>query len=304
MSSFGIRLLMGCVGIAVIAVYAALAGVLFYGLLLVWNARPDLWTTLLIVGGGTVLVAVVSYRFGTAQVLAGLDADLIPREKAPGLYQRLDALVAKMDVETPVLAVAGLGSPNAFAIEGDHGIIVLDPLLLSVLDPDEIEALLAHELAHLEGRDAFVQTMAVTVLNTVASIVLIVVLPVMVLVTGIARGIAWIGGRPTGWGGNPGERLRRWVVYAVLTGLVGLTMVVFAHSRRREVAADDRAVAVTGNPTALADALAKIDTVARDAVEIRPLLVRGEEDSWLGQLFATHPPVGDRIERLRNWHRN
>jgi len=299
MASVGSRVVMALVGVGVFAVYAVLAGVLLYVFLWVWAARPDPSTTVLALVVGTVVMAYLSYRIGTAQLLAALDAVVIPRSGAPGLYRRLDDLVTRMDVAEPLLAVGRLGAPNAFAIGGRQGVIVMDAMLFAVLDPREVTALLAHELAHLERRDAFVQTLAVTAVNAVAGLVLLASLPVLVLLTGVSRGVAWVAGRPLGWATNPGERVRRWVVHAVFAGLVGLTLVAFAHSRRREYAADDRAVAVTGDPAALATALTKIERATRTDPRLRSLLVKGEDDAWLGRLFSTHPPTTDRVDRLR-----
>lgn len=304
MASFGRRLLMGVVGIAVFTVYLAVAGLVIVLWAVVWRSRPDLLTIVGVLVVGSVVVALFSYRVGAAQLLAGLDAAVIPRRGAPELYRRLDGLVARMDVETPQLAVGRLGGPNAFAVAAGDGVIVVDALALAVLDTVEVEALLAHELAHLEGRDAFVQTVAVTLVNTVSGMVLLVVLPVLLVLTGVARGLAWVVGRPVGWEMNPGERVRATVVGLVFVGLAGLTMVVFAHSRRREFVADDRAVEVTGNPGALADALEKLDRAARVPQAFDPLLVRGREESWLGRLFATHPPLERRVRRLRDRSRS
>lgn len=291
------RLLLAVVGPGVFLVYATLAAVLLSGLAYVWRTRPDLPTTVAALLLGTVGVAYLSYRLGSAQLLAGLDATVLPRDRAPGLYERVDALAARMDLDPPRVAVARLGVPNAMAVGGPRGVVVLDASLFTVLDPPEMEALLAHELAHLEGRDALVQTVAVTATNTVSAVLLVVLSPALVLVTGLSRALAWAAGRPVGWSGNPGERVRRFVLGLATVGLLGLTLAVFAHSRRRELAADDRAAEVTGRPLALASALRKLEAVSAAGAE--QTLYTGGDDETVRRWLSTHPDTDERVARLR-----
>lgn len=200
------------------------------------------------------------------------------------------------------MAVTRLGVPNAFALGGVRsGVLVFDTSLFRILSPAEREAILAHELAHLETYDAFVQTLAYSALRTIVGLLLIPLIPLLLFVVGLARGWAWIRGRPESWSRNPVLIVYYWASLAVTLLAVGLTLVVRAHSRRREFAADDRAVEVTGKPLALARALRKIERASgreRERGLLSTLYVQNDEEGVLSRLLSTHPPIDDRIERL------
>ncbi|MDQ2051882.1 M48 family metalloprotease [Natronolimnohabitans sp. A-GB9] len=290
---------MVAVGVLVLLTSLGLAAVGYLTLVALWQSALDPGTAVLAVVVAGLLAGYLSYRFGTTTLLSRLEAVELPRSRAPELYRRLDRLEARMGVETPTLLVARLPAPNAFAIgTARNGVIVLDRSLLRVLSVDELEALLAHELAHLEGYDAFVQTLAFGVFRTVAGVAFLLASPLLVAIVGLARSVAWIRGRPSAWTQTAFGRFLRWIERGVQLILLFVTLLVRAHSRRREYAADDRAVDVTGNPLALARALRKIQRVADPRRGLlSPLYVHTEEDDWT-RLFSTHPSTDDRIERL------
>jgi heat shock protein HtpX len=125
-------------------------------------------------------------------------------------------------------------------------------------------------------------------------------LPALLFLTGLARGVAWIRGRPNRWADGTIGQFRLLIANGVVVLFFLLTLVIRAHSRRRELAADDRAAAVTGDPLALARALAKIDRVRDpDWSLLSPLYTRGDEDGTLGRILSSHPAIDERIERLR-----
>ena len=287
------------VGLALVAFYAGLAFVSFYALAWFWQTAPSLETTLAIVAVSTLVVGYLSYRFGTAQLLSSLETIELPRSHAPGFYRRLEALCGQMDAAPPRVLVARLSTPNAFALGSRrNGVIVLDRSLFRLLSPAELEAILAHELAHLERHDALVQTLAYTAFRTVVGIVLLVAFPGVLLAVGIARGVAWMRGQPATWTRTFFGRLVALVERAVLAVFILLTVVVLAHSRKREYAADDRAVEVTGNPLALAHALQKIERAVNPRRGLlSPLYIQPDEDEE-PRLFSTHPSTEERVERL------
>jgi heat shock protein HtpX len=100
------------VGVALLVVYADVAYLGYRLLAAVWLARGDLLTVVLWTTGLTVLLGYLSYRFGTAQVLAQLDAAELPRSRAPGLHARFDRLCESMDVGRPRLLVARMAAPT------------------------------------------------------------------------------------------------------------------------------------------------------------------------------------------------
>lgn len=304
--SLGTRLVMAFVGVVVFAFYALLAYGSYVALSLLWRLRFDPVTTLLLVVGLTLAFGYLGLRVGTAQLYSRLDARELPRERVPGAYRILDRLVERMDLDAPPrLMVVSLPTPNAFALDTTgRDTVVVDAALFRLLDRDEFESLLAHELAHLERRDSLVQTLAFSVLQTVVSLVYFAVAPVVFLVTGLALSTAWVRGDPASWPRTVPGRIRTRLERAA-SFVMGLVMLLSrAHSRRREYAADARAAEVTGRPLALARALEKIERASTTEFEVfSPLWLHGEvpseEERRARELFSTHPRTEERIERLR-----
>lgn len=280
-------------------VYALLSVATYRALRFLWTARPDPLTTVVVVAGLTLAAGYASYRIGTAQLRHALDAVEVPRGEMPALYRRVDALADRVGVETPRLMIAPLHGPNALAIGGARdGDVVLDGSLFHLLTAAELEAIIAHELAHLKGRDSLVKTLGYSVVRTVTGLVWLLVLPAALLVGGAVRAAAVLRD-------DDPVRVRRSVraADATMTSLVVvclffLTAAVQAYSRHREYAADDRAARLTG-PLALASALEKIDRATTPAGLLSTLVVHGDEEGPVTDLLASHPPMDDRIERLR-----
>lgn len=296
----GLRLLMAGIGLSLLLCYLSLSLVAFALLRWAWAARPDPLTTVALLAASTAALGYLSYRFGTRQLLATVDAAPLPRQRAPGLYRRVDTLAGRMSVDPPELMVARLEAPNAMAVGGGRdGVLVVDRSLFYLLDGDELEAILAHELAHLESRDSLVQTLAYSAVRTLVGLALVPLLPVVFLLTGLGRAGAWLRGRPFGPEQGLTTRVRLWLGRAVTLLLLGLTLLVRAHSRRREYAADDRAVTVTGKPAALARALRKIERAAQPRQGLlATLYTHGTETDPLTELLSTHPATDERVERL------
>ncbi|WP_408958303.1 M48 family metallopeptidase [Natrinema sp. 74] len=296
----GTRLLMALVGCLLLLWYLGLAAVSYWAVSVLRRSAPDLPATLVLIAVIALVTGVLSYRFGTRQLLSRLEAVELPQSHAPGFYRRLDALESQMGVDTPTVLIARLPMPNAFALGSAHnGVIVLDRSLFRLLSPDELEALVAHELAHLERHDAFVQTLAYSGFRTVAGLVFLVLAPLLLPIAGIARAIAWMRGNPASWSQTAFGRLLALIEGGVVVGFLLVTLVVRAHSRRREYAADDRAAAVTAKPIALARALRTIERAAEPPRGLlATLYVHSETEETLNRLFSTHPSTDERIERL------
>jgi heat shock protein HtpX len=291
---------MAVVGTVLLCLYAVAAVVALWVLSALWSGvvHP------LALFGGVLLfgaaLAYLSYRYGTRQLLGSLDAVEVPPARAPELYRRLDRLCRAMDLDRPRLLVTRMETPNAFAVGGGRGVLVLDRHLLALLETDELEAILAHELAHVESRDALVATMAYSTLRSLVGIALVLLFPLVLLVTGTAKAVGWIRGRPTEWERTLPGRLRGRIDGAVAVVASAITLLFLAHSRKREFVADDRAVDVTGNPLALARGLAKIHRASGSPWDLLAMLrVTGRDDEGqLRELLSTHPPIDDRIDRL------
>ena len=265
-----------------------------------WRARRDLVTVAVLTVALTLAFSYASYRFGTGQLLARLGATELPRGRAPEVYRRLDQLSESMAVSPPTLAVARMPVPNAMALGStNRGFVVLDRALFRLLTADELETILAHELSHLESNDSLVQTLAYSLGQSLVWPLVLISLPAVLLGVGVARARAWLGGRPADRATAPLAEFHRRVGQVVVLGLSGFTLLLLAHSRRREFAADDRAAAVTGKPRALVSALRKIERASQPRLgPLSPLYVRGDEEGWLTELLSSHPATDERVRRL------
>jgi len=135
MSRLAFRAAAAVVGVALLAVYLAAAAFVADALLFLWATRPDLPVLLALLAVVAVGSAYLSYWIGTAQVLASLEGDRLPRERAPDLHHRIDALAARMAVDRPALYVTDARAPNAFAVGGGSGggALVMDRSLFRIL---------------------------------------------------------------------------------------------------------------------------------------------------------------------------
>lgn len=291
---------MWLVGLTLLVVYIGGAALVYVGIRFILAQPPDPVTAVLAIGTVTLVGGYLSYRFGTQQLLAGLETTEITPRDAPRFFRRLDDMATRMALDRPRVFVASLGAPNAFALGGVRsGVLVIDVSLFRLLSPEEREAIVAHELAHLENNDAFVQTLAYSAMRTLVGLLMLPLLPILLFVTGLARGLAWMRGRPHEWQRNPILVIYAWLSLGVTVLAIAVTALIRAHSRRREYAADERAIEVTGKPLALARALRKIQRATdRERGLLSTLYVRGDENGVFTRLLSTHPPMDDRIERI------
>lgn len=140
--------------------------------------------------------------------------------------------------------------------------------------------------------------LAFTVLQTVVLLIAVALLPVMLVLTGIAKAVAWAGGSPAGWTRTFAGRLRLLVVALVMIAPTVVTLILLAHSRHREFAADDRAVELTDDPRALARALQKIHDAVRTELHLGGMITDADDNRPMMRLLATHPALERRVERL------
>ncbi len=273
MRHLGLKARMAVVGAILFAFYAVAAVVVMgvFG----W----PLWLVLL----GSVLFVGVQYKIGKWAALRSVGAEDLPEDRAPDLHRRVETLATDMGIEKPRLMIARMGVPNAFAVgRKDAGTVVVSEELLQTLDRDEVEGVLAHELAHIRNRDVVMMVVG----QGVASIVAIIAQWVVLLT-----------------GDNDLADFFLAIVVGQITQLL-VMLFVFAISRYREYVADSDAAAEIGSGEPLASALEKIsrgNERARESAvddQVNALCIFGEGRGLAG-LVATHPPVEKRIERLR-----
>lgn len=243
-----------------------------------------------VVFAGVVLFVGVQYKLGKWLALRSVSAeDLDPTEYAE-IHERVERLCADMGIEKPRLVAGQMGTPNAFAVgRKGAGVVAVSETMLALVEEghmnlDELEGVLAHELAHVKNRD-------VVVLLLGQSIASIVGLTVFFVVDLVADEVPIVG----------------FLVSWVLSILAQMLVMVFvlAISRYREYVADADAAEYTGDPDALAGALAVIHQVGTmdEAADVdsatASMCIFGGERGLLGTLFATHPPMSERIERLQ-----
>jgi heat shock protein HtpX len=293
------------VGLAAFGFYGLLAAASLGIVLAVWQIRLDPVAAVAGLLIGTIIAAFLSLRIGTRRVLSTLAAREVPKSRLPRVYAMLEDLAASMSIESPRLLVARLESPNAFALEtGGQNTVVLDASLFRLLDGPELEALLAHELAHLERRDGFLGSIALALSQLVIVVLELVLSPAVFLLTGTALCVAWIRGDPRSWSATLPGRIRGRIESGVALVGMTVTLLIRAYARRREFGADERAAEVTGRPLALASALTKIDRAAAPRFgSLSPVWTHGEveseEERRLRQYVSTHPPTEDRVSRLQ-----
>ncbi|QLG26426.1 M48 family metalloprotease [Halorarum halophilum] len=294
-----LRVAMAVVGVLTLAFYVATAYLLTVALRLLWANRPDpvAFVALLVVTG--LLSGYLTYRFGTGNALAGLDARELPPHRAPGVYRIRDDLADAMNCPAPSVYVARLGEPNALVLGGRTPATVVDYSLFTLLEPDEFEAVLAHEFAHLEAGHGLAQTLAYSGVRTLVGVVSLALVPLSFVLRGFAAGLALLRGRPSDWQRTTPGRLHVALAQSLTLLLLAMTVFVRAYSRRQEHAADDRAVEVTGRPLALARALRKIERSSEFRFPFEWLSAPPEEEHPLSRLLSTHPSLDERIERLR-----
>jgi heat shock protein HtpX len=231
---------------------------------------------------GSVLFVGFQYVVGKKVALWSVGAEDMPEDRYPEVHASVERLAGEMDLEKPRLMVAEMGVPNAFAVgRRGAGVVVVSTELTQLLSHDELEAVLAHELAHIDNRDVVTMVLG----QSIASML------------GLAVQFAILFTNDRGVGN---------FILAYFAGIVVqmVAMVfVLAISRYREYVADEDAARHVGGD-AMARALEKISSVGQRADagvsdNVSALCIFGGERSALERVFATHPPIEKRIEAVR-----
>ena len=255
---------------------------------LIGGQRGMIWA--LIIAG---VMNFVSYFFSDKIALAMYRAQPRTREELPRVYNVVERLTQRIGLPMPKMYLIPTPSPNAFATGRNpkHASVAVTQGILELLDDEELEGVLAHELGHVRNRDILISSIAATLAGAV---------------TVLARSAYWaslFGGYGSrddrDRGSNPIVALLMMILAPFAAMLIQLAV-----SRSREYAADETGAKVTGNPYALAHALQKLDAYSKRMPLVASpstahlFIVKPYIGSVFANLFSTHPPIPKRIERL------
>lgn len=270
----------------VIALFVAIGGLL--GDFLIGSVIGGLAVAL----GFALIFNLISYFLCDRFVLWSTHAKIVGRDAVPRLTRLVDELAPQFGLVHPRLALVPTDAPNAFATGRDerHAIVAVTEGILHLLDDRELRGVLAHELAHIKDRDILVMTFAATLAGAISYLGEMFLFQQM------------FGGNSSGGRGNSLYLM----LIAAITAPIAALLIQLAISRSRELHADEVGARTIRDPEALARALEKLEAGATSARRpaatpataslciVNPLRGRG-----LGTLFSTHPPLAERIRRLR-----
>ncbi len=234
-----------------------------------------------------------SYWYSDKIVLRMYRAREVGPQQTPGLHAAVAELTRRGGLPMPRLCVIPESSPNAFATGRDpeHAVVAVTQGLLELMDPEELKGVLAHELAHVKNRDILIGSIAATMAGAI------------MMLASMARWGAVFGGghRDNEGGGSSGLSL---IFLSILAPLAAM-IIQMAVSRSREYQADASGAAFAGTPHGLARALEKLAAYSQQ----RPMpanpstahmfIVNPLSGRSLMSLFSTHPPIAERVARLR-----
>jgi heat shock protein HtpX len=244
---------------------------------------------------GISLVGVWGSYYGSDKlVLTMTGARVIQREDNPELFNVIEEVVIASGLPMPKVAIVEDSAPNAFATgrNPEHALIAFTTRILEVMDRDELQGVIAHELAHVANRDTLVSAVAATTAGAIA------------ILSDFLTRMMWFGGGRDRREGNGNPILLIVSLLIMLLAPIAAMLLRSAISRRRESLADATAVSFTRTPAGLRRAL---ETLAIDSTVVRQksnavahIWIESPLDSKaVSKMFATHPPIEERIETLR-----
>ena len=236
-----------------------------------------------------------AYWFSGDIALRMAGAQEVSPQQAPDLHRLVEELATYARLPKPRVAIIDSPSPNAFATgrDANHAVVAVTTGIMGILNRDELAGVLAHELGHVRNHDILISSIAATVAGAI---------------TMLANMAQWalifggFGGRSDDdEGANPLAMLLMIIVAPIAASLIHLAI-----SRAREYGADETGARIHGNPESLARALEKLERATSVApLQVNPsvahlFIVNPLKGFALSGLFSTHPPIAERIRRLRS----
>lgn len=234
-----------------------------------------------------------AYWYSDKMVLAMYKAQPVDEQQAPELYRLVRDLATRSNLPMPRVYIIPTDTPNAFATgrNPEHAAVAVTEGILRILRPEELQGVLAHELAHVKNRDTLISTVAATMAGAI------------MMLANMMRWSAIFGGMQSDRDRNGG-----------MIGLLAMTIIAplaasliqLAISRSREFQADATGAQMLHNPLGLAAALEKLETANQQApMGAQPqtahlFIVNPLSGASFSRLFSTHPPLEERIRRLRS----
>jgi heat shock protein HtpX len=230
------------------------------------------------------------YWSSSSMVLRAYGARVVTEREAPELYRMVDTLRQRAGLPMPTVAIAPQDQPNAFATgrNPEHSVVCVTEGILRALTRDELEGVIAHELAHIKNRDMLLQTIAATMAGAISN---------------LAQFAFLFGGRGDDEEGSSPVAMLAMLIIGPLVAMV----LQFAISRQREFKADAVGAEICGRPLSLASALQRLEAGARripmqvspaagSLAIVNPLAAFGMRG--MSKLFSTHPPTAERVAAL------
>jgi len=237
-----------------------------------------------------------SWFYSDRIVLSMYGAREVSPEEAPELHAIVERLARNAGIPKPKVAIVPMDIPNAFATGRDpeHSVVCVTTKLLELLNRDEVEGVLSHEIGHIINRDTLIQAVAATIAG---AITMLANMGQWALLFGFGKD------EDEGWAETIG------LLLMVILAPIAALLIQMAISRSREFKADATGARISGKPEALASALEKLEAYSRHIpqsivkAEVRPatshlFIVNPFKGDTLAVLFSTHPPTRERVRRL------
>ncbi len=246
--------------------------------------------------GFAFLMNVVTYWFSDKIVLTMYRAQEVDEATAPGLFRIVRRLAQRAGMPMPRVYIIPQAQPNAFATgrNPSHAAVAVTQGLMQIMDDEELEGVLAHELSHVGNRDILIGTVAATLAGAI------------MILARIAQFAAIFGGGDSRGRRGGGIAL----IFIAIFSAIAAMLIQMAISRSREYQADASAAKLSGNPRGLARALDSLRrSTQRVPMDASPatshmFIVNPFTKKGISSLFSTHPPVEERIERLERMRPN